>query len=47
MDKATEMRHRLTFARVYVEVGCSDDLPDTIPVDMEGVGHIVLGFKEC
>lgn len=42
MDKATEFRRRLSFARVCVEVGCSDDLSDIIPVDIEGVGSFEI-----
>lgn len=38
MDKATELSRRLNFARVCVEVGCSDDLSDTIPLSIKDVG---------
>lgn len=35
-DKATELRRRVNFARVCVEVGYADDLPDAITINIEG-----------
>src|SRR4051812_10014666 len=49
MDKATEMRSRLYFARVCVEVDQTVVLPSTIPVEIEDFGcfdvHVEYPWK--
>lgn len=45
MDKATELRRRLNFSKVCVEVGCSDDLPDIIPVNIEEIGSVEVSVE--
>lgn len=40
MDKATEMRNRLSFAKVCVEVKKGASLPSSIHVDIEGFGSV-------
>lgn len=45
LDKTTEQRRRVQFARICVEVACGDDLPDTIKVDIEGVGQIEVSVE--
>lgn len=42
MDKAKEQQQRIKFARVCVEIGSKDDQPDSIMVDIEGVGAIAV-----
>lgn len=36
LDKATEERRRIDFAKVCVEVHCYDELPESIDVEVEG-----------
>lgn len=45
LDKATEQRRRVHFARVCAEVACGDDLPDTIMVDIEEVGQVEVSVE--
>lgn len=40
MDKATEQRRRIDFARVCIEICSEDELPDTIEVSIEDAGVI-------
>lgn len=40
LDKATEQRKRVKFARVCVEVAYGDELPDAIQVDIETAGQV-------
>lgn len=40
MDKATELRRRLSFARVCVEVDLANSLPSSVQVDIEDFGGI-------
>lgn len=42
MDKATEHRYRIQFARVCVEVGHEDEYPYSNIVEIESVGEIVV-----
>lgn len=42
MDKVTELRHKVRFARVCIKVNCINSLPDSIVVNTEGVGNFDL-----
>lgn len=42
LDKATEERRRIDYARVCVKVLGSDDLPETVEVDVEGGGQFTV-----
>lgn len=45
LDKATELRRSVPFARVRVEVACGDELPDTILVDVETIGQLEVSVE--
>lgn len=42
MDKTTELRNRLSFALVFVEISHDDPLPSSIHVDIEDFGSIEI-----
>lgn len=42
LDKATEERRRVSFARVCVEARSEGNLPQFIKVDIEGMGEITI-----
>lgn len=45
LDKATEQRRRVQFARVCVEISCGDLLPDQILVEIETLGQRIISVE--
>lgn len=45
LDKATEQRRRVHFARVCVEVSWGDELPEQILVDIEEIGQLHVAVE--
>lgn len=45
LDKATEERRRVSFARVYIDVNSQGNLPKNIEVDIEGRGLISVSVE--
>lgn len=45
LNKATEQRRRVHFARVCIEISCGDELPDLILVDINEIGQIKVSVE--
>lgn len=42
MDKATETRRRVQFAKACVEIGLEDEFPESIILDIEDIGQTTV-----